>query len=426
MQPEPDTASQAVGADHRSRNRTVNGIPDTPAAMTRIDFLSPDVLADPHAVLNRMRASMPVLWNERHRAWIVTRYADVRAALQDASLTAELDQHLVSRVDEDHPLHLVRRWMVFQDPPRHTRLRHLVSRAFTPAVVARLEAGIDDAVNGLIDSMRDRGNGDFVEDFAFALPAIVFSHLFGIPPEDSDRVGEWSHAISAITHRQPGEDRLERGTAALIAFSEYLCTRIVDSRSRPGDDLLTRLVQAREAGDLLDEDELVASCMLFLFAGHDTTAGLIANGLYNLHRYPGELARVRERPDLIDGAVEEINRYEGPGLFTVRHAGNDCVIGDQPIPAGDRVYLALMAANRDPAMFDQPDRLDVARSPNRHLGFGHGIHFCLGANLARLETRAALRGLLRRVPNLGIDTASARWRPELLARRLDTVNYQIS
>jgi cytochrome P450 len=396
------------------------------AAMALIDFLAPDVLADPHAVLKRMRESAPVLWNKRHRAWIVTRYADVRAALQDATLSAELDRHLLSRVEPDHPLHLVRRWMVFQDPPLHTRLRHLVSRAFTPAVVARLECGINDAVNVLIDEMRERRNGNFVDDFAFALPAIVFSELFGIPAGDRGHVGEWSHAISAITHRQPGEDRLERGTAALIAFSAYLRNRIADARKQPGDDLLTRLVQAREAGDLLDEDELVASCMLFLFAGHDTTAGLIANGVYNLYRHPGELERLRARPDLVDNAVEEFNRYEGPGLFTVRHAGDDCEIGGHAVRAGDRVYLALMAANRDPAMFDQPDRLDITRSPNRHLGFGHGIHFCLGANLARLETRAAIRGLLDRLPNVEIDTGSARWRPELLARRLDSVDYRIT
>jgi cytochrome P450 len=389
-----------------------------------VDFLAPENIADPHPALKRLRASAPVHWSDHHHAWILTRYADIRSALQSKALSAELDSNLLARVPADHPLQYIRRWMVFQDPPAHGRLRRLVSHAFTPGVVARLETQVQTTVDTLIDRMLQKGEGDLIHDFAFPLPAIVFSELFGVPSEDRDRIGAWSHAISAVTHRQAGDDRLERGTAAIVEFVVYLRRRIARVRSAPGDDLLSRLVNACEAGDLLDDDELISTSMLFLFAGHDTTAALIGNGLYNLCKHPEEFRRLRADPGLIETAVEELNRFEGPGMFTVRHTSKPIAFDGQTLPVGQRVYLALMAGNRDPEAFDNPDALDLRRSPNLHLGFGHGIHFCLGANLARLETRVAIATLLRRLAGFEIDIDSACWRPELIARRLERLDYR--
>ncbi len=394
--------------------------------MVDVNFLDPEHSANPHPALRRLREESPVFWSAVHHGWFLTRYEDVRTALQDRSFSAHLDANLLERVGPRHPLRYIKQWMVFQDPPAHSRLRNLVLNAFTPAVVARLEAQVQVTVDQLIDGMLAKGGGDLVEDFAFPLPAIVFSELFGVPPADRMRIGAWSHAISAITHRQTDGDRLDRGSAAIQAFADYLTDRIERARAKPGDDLLSRLVHAREEGDLLNDDELIATSMLFLFAGHDTTAALIGNGVLNLHRHPSELVRLRRDPELMGTAIDELNRFEGPGFFTVRHTLQAVEFSGAEIPAGQRVYLGLQAGNRDPQEFAAPDTLDLGRSPNRHLGFGTGQHFCLGANLAKLETRMAIGTLLRRIRGLRVDLDNARWRRQLLARRLDRLSYRIT
>jgi cytochrome P450 len=373
--------------------------------------------ADPHPLLRRMRECAPVY---RHgtgsgpATWYLTGYSVVRHALQDVQIGREVDRlpaHLASRARGSgvDPLAMVRRNVFNLDPPDHTRLRRLLSPAFGNRTVAAVEHRVRGVVDALIDEMAHlSGPVDVIDALALPLPAVVVADLVGFPIDDRRRLRTWSDDML----RSQDADVVRRAGTGFVA---YLEAKIDERRVRPGEDLLTRLIRA-EADGALNHAELVSSVFQLLLAGDETTVNLVGNAVLELLRHPDQLALLRARPELIDSAVEEVMRFNGPvGHSRPLYALADVPIGGTVIPRGDVVVPVLLAANRDPAVFAEPDVFDITRHPNRHLGFGHGIHFCLGAALARLQTRIAVGTLVHRFPDLAlaVDPADLQWSPTL-------------
>jgi pimeloyl-[acyl-carrier protein] synthase len=366
----------------------------------------PEVHEDPYPLYHRLRAEDPV-----HRSplgfWVLTRHADVLAVLRDPRMSrdprrservallrasAEVDELLAS--EEAAPS------MLFVDPPDHTRLRALVNKAFTPAAVERLRPRVEELVAGLLDRAAGAGAMDVVEELAYPLPVTVICELFGVPQADRDRFRAWSRGLVHLLDPLVAADALERALQARQALRGYLGGLIAERRAHPAGDLLSALIAAEDQGHQLSEAELVSMCVLLLVAGHETTVNLIANGMLALLRHPEARARLQTDAALARSAVEELLRYDSPVQFTSRHALEDLDVGGRRVRAGETVVAVLGAANRDPAQFPDPDRLDLARAPNRHLAFGGGIHFCLGAPLARMEAAVAIPAMLARLPGL--------------------------
>jgi hypothetical protein len=392
--------------------------------MGELNFLDPDFLADPYPVYHRLRAEDPV---HRHPFgfYVLTRYDDVAAFLRDARFGKGGYQALIqSRFGAGPDGPRLALSMLFRDPPDHTRLRALVSKAFTPRVVETLRGHIQGIVDRLLERVADAPRMEVIEDLAYPLPVTVISELLGVPVGDGDTVKGWSRdvarALDAIA-LPVGPDVIERGRRAMDEMTGYFRDLIGERRRRPGADLLSGLVEAEEAGDRLTERELLATCVLLYVAGHETTVNLIGNGLLALLRHPEERRRLQEDPALLSGAIEELLRYDGPVQRTGRMAACDTEIGGVPIPAGSLVLGLLGAANRDPSRFTEPDRLDLGRAEPRHLAFGSGIHYCLGAPLARLEGQAAIGTVLRRFPALTLAVERPTWRPSSTLRGLEAL-----
>jgi cytochrome P450 len=392
--------------------------------MGELNFFDPDFLADPYPAYHRLRAEDPV-HHHPFGFYVLTRYDDVAAFLRDARFGKSGYQALFeSRFGGGPDGSWLALSMLFRDPPDHTRLRALVSQAFTPRVVETLRPRVQAIVDRLLERVTGTGRMDVIADLAYPLPVTVISELLGVPAEDADAVRGWSlhlaRALDAIA-LPVGPEVIERGRRATGEMVEYFRRLAEERRRRPGPDLLSGLVEAEEAGDRLTERELLATCVLLYVAGHETTVNLIGNGLLALLRHPGEWRRLRDDPALLPGAIEELLRYDGPVQRTGRVAASDAEIGGVPIPAGALVLGFVGAANRDPAHFAEPDRLDVTRDEPRHLAFGSGIHYCLGAPLARLEAQAAIGTLLRRFPALALGVERPVWRPSSTLRGLETL-----
>ena len=360
-------------------------------------------------------------------AWLVTRYPDARQALADARLSKNpsnhsAQAHRTGRVgipgerSADLMTHLLN-----IDPPDHTRLRRLVSKAFTPRRVALFEPRVREITDRLIDGLADRGEADLIHEFAFPLPIYAICDLLGVPAEDQDDFRDWAGMM--IRHGQGPRGGVGR---AVKKMRGYLAELIHRKRADPGDDLISDLIRASDHGEHLTENEAAAMAFILLFAGFETTVNLIGNGLYALLTHPEQRARLQASLDrgesgLLATAVEELLRFDGPvELATWRFATSPVTIGGQRIEVGEPVLVVLAAADRDPARFEQPDLLDLNRRDNPHLGFGLGIHYCIGAPLARLEAQYALAALLRRLPGLDLaaDPAELRWRGGLIMRGL--------
>jgi len=388
----------------------------------RVDLLDPAVLSDPYPLFHRLRTEDPVHWEADLEFWALTRYADAVYALREDSLLSSAIH------DSPRPGGVglsSARWFVFLDPPRHTRLRALVHSAFTPQVVEGLRARIQAIVDELLDRAAEAGRLDLIADLGFPLPAIVIAELLGVPAEDRAQFRAWSADLAAagglVRMAADGAERLSRARAGGAALNAYFRDIIRERRRAPRDDLVSRLTGVQSAEGTLSEEELVDTCALLLFAGHETTTNLIGNGMLALLRHPDELSRLRADPSLIGSAVEELLRYDSPVQMRVRVARETVEIGGRRIAKGQRVLILVGAANRDPARFPDPDRLDIARPDNRHLAFGHGIHFCTGAPLARLEGAIAIRRLLRRFPRLELTTDQLAWRETLTLRALNAL-----
>jgi cytochrome P450 len=384
--------------------------------------MDPEFLANPYPMYHRLRAEDPV-----HHSplgfWVLTRYEDVVAALRDPRLAKEaIAGFIAARFGA--PVPQMGLSMLDRDPPDHTRLRSLVSKAFTPRVVETLRPHIQQIVNGLVDAVQEDGSMDLIEQFAYPLPVIVICEMLGVPVEDHERFKGWgldiARGLDAIL-LPPDSDVGRRAVAGRHALAGYFRALIAERRAAPRADMLSALIAAEEAGDKLSEDELLATCTLLLVAGHETTVNLIGNGTLALLRHPEQLRRLRENPGLIGTAVEELLRYDGPVQRTARIPSADVTIDGHTIAKGEMVMPFIGAADRDPAQFPEPDRLDLGRTDNRHIAFGWGIHFCLGAPLARVEGQIAINTLLQRLPKLRLDTDKPEFRQSLTLRGLRTL-----
>jgi cytochrome P450 len=386
-----------------------------------VDLFAPSLVEDPYPALAAMRDRAPY-FDESTRIWVLARYADVQAVLRNPRFTQSGFAERMARSLGSGPLtECLGRWLLFRDPPDHTRLRALVNQAFTPKAVERLRPTIQGAVDTLLTSVEPTGRMDVIADLAYPLPVQVICALLGVPEADRAEFAVWSAALAESldalsTHEV---DVVRRGESATIGLGAYFRDLVRARRRAPGDDLLSALIAARDGADRLDEDELLATCILLFFAGHETTVNLIGNGVFALLRHPLELQRVRDDPALIDNAVEELLRYDAPLQRTARTIEDDVCIGGTRVPRGQRVMLLLGAANRDPRRFHAPDRLDVGRADARHhVSFGGGIHYCIGAPLARLEARVAIESILRRLHGLRLAEEAPTWRRTLLLRGL--------
>jgi hypothetical protein len=392
-------------------------------ATTDVEFnpFLPEFIADPYPFYRQLREHDPI-----HRSafgfWVLTRYEDVVALLRDPRFGRDRYQALLqARFGDGGAAGGLTGSMLFRDPPDHTRLRALVSKAFTPRVVDAMRPHIQQIVDDLIDAVRDAKAIDVITDLAYPLPVTVICEMLGVPVGERREFRQWSldigRSLDAIaTPSDPVV--IERGNAARRALTDYFRTLVAERRARPRADLLSALIAAEEAGDRLSEDELLATCVLLFVAGHETTVNLIGNGLLVLLRHPDALRSLRDDPSLIGGAVEELLRYDGPVQRTGRIANMDAEIDGRKIAEGTLVLGLIGAANRDPAQFPEPDRLDFRRADNRHLAFGWGIHFCLGAPLARVEGQIALLTLARRLPGLALRVAAPEWRESATLRGL--------
>ena len=385
--------------------------------------LLPEFHANPYPFYRALREEDPV-----HESplgfWVCTRYDDAVMVLRDPRFGREgmadlLESRLGIARDASHT-----RDMLFRDPPDHTRLRGLVSRAFTPRVVEVMRPHIQEIVDGLLDRVHGAGAMDVIEDLAYPLPVTVICEMLGVPTADQDVFKGWSNDIARSLDAAilpAGSDVLARGREARLAITDYFRSLINTRRKDPRPDLLSALIAAEEEGNKLSEGELVSTCILLLVAGHETTVNLIGNGLLALLQHPDQLRALRDDPALIQTGVEELLRFDGPVQRTGRMTTADVEIGGKHIPKGSVVVSVIGAANRDPKHFSDPDRLDVSRKENRHIAFGFGIHFCLGAPLARIEGQIAIGALVRRMPGLTLVSDTPEWRESSVLRGLKTL-----
>ena len=390
------------------------------------ELLADHAVADPYAHFACLREAAPLHRDERLGAWLVLRYDDVRAAFRDSRLSADrvspyFERRRMHGVAESEraTFEVLTRWIVFTDPPRHTRLRKLVDYAFRPRAVERMRGWIASLVDELVEELGDERELDFMERFASPLPVRVICDLFGVPHENRSDLTRWSEDILTLVFgAMHSADRHERAERSLREFSDFLRGVIAERRVRPGEDLISDLVRAEERGDVLEEEEIVATCVLLLFAGHETTRNLLANGLKAiLERGPAREALVSD-PARMPDAVEEILRFDGPTKAMWRQVVAPVEYGGQRIEPGERVLLVQASANRDPRRFDHPETFDIARTSNRHVGFGYSIHYCLGAAIARLEGTLGLGAFLERFPDVSLATDAFEWEPLVLSRSL--------
>ncbi len=363
----------------------------------------PEVREDPYPLYHRMRQGDPVHWN-MPGIWVLTRYADAVRLLRHPRMSSDFRNSELFEifrqmngptiVDDREPS------MLFRDPPDHTRLRNLVSKAFSAKVIDGMRPFIDEVVDGLLADVEERETFDLVSELAHPLPVVVICQMLGVPAEDQHLFARWSDDLIHTLDPMIGPDVMQRGTESELAFDGYFQALIAERRRAPRDDLLSALIAAEEKGQRLSEEELLRTLILLLVAGHETTVNLISNGMLALFRNRDQFVRLREDPSRLRGAIEELLRHDAPVQLTGRVALEPMEFGDKRVRKGQHVVALLGAANRDPGQFHDPDRLDLGRDPNRHIAFGGGIHFCLGAALARAEGRAAIGALTSRFPDL--------------------------
>jgi cytochrome P450 len=391
----------------------------------RIDPEEADLLQDPYPIYARLRRDDPVHWSERNGRWLLTRHADVVSVLRDDGI--------FRKESEEERGQARARSMLRSDPPDHTRLRGLVSRAFTARRVEELRTRIEGLVEDLLDRVSGRDEIDFIDEFAYPLPITVIAELLGVPPEDQDQFRRWSYGIALRLGATVTEtdEAVRRGVRQYPGpegggLMSYFTRVLEQRRAEPSGDLITALIAAEDEGDRLSHAEVLSMLVLLLVAGHETTVNLLGNGMYALLCHPDQLSRFREDPGLAKTAIEEFLRYDSPVQRTGRIAAQDVEIGGKTIPAGQWVSTLIGAANRDPDVYAEPDELDLGRQPNPHVSFAAGIHFCLGAQLARLEGQVAFPKVLERFPRMRLATdADLPYRPAPVLRGLEALPIKL-
>lgn len=397
--------------------------PGDDRALSLYHLLDPEVLANPYPLYHKLRTEDPVHWDPFLHAWVVTRYSDVIEVLYrySANRTPTPEQLSALNLSALNPIaEVMVRQMLFLDPPDHTRLRALASAAFTPRRVEQLRSHIQGIMDGLLDKVVSTGRMDVIADFASPAPAIVTAELLGVPAADHAKLKDWSQDFAEMLGNfQHNPDRFPRVLRSVENLCSYFRDAMAEQRSAPREGLIRAMMNAEVEGSRLNEDEIIANLIVTMVGGQETTTNLIGNGILTLLRHPAELERLRNDSCLIASAVEELLRYESPSQHTARLAPADVQLGGKRIRKRQAVIAVMGAGNRDPERFADPDRLDLARQDNRHLAFGWAAHFCFGAALARLEGQIAFATLLRRLPNLALQSGGTlQWRHNLGLRGL--------
>jgi len=396
----------------------------------QVNIVSPQFKANPFPFLAALRANQPLYRTSlpdkvKTPVWLITRYEDINTLLKDerfpknrrSALTPEQIRRLPWVPPMFRPLE---RNMLDLDQPDHTRLRALVHKAFTPRLVERMRERVQTLADELLEEVARRGEMDLIDDYALPLPMTIITEILGVPTGDRHKFHKWSKAVVSLS----SPNATVRVIPPVWMFIRYLRRFFEVRRRDPQDDLASALIQAEEAGDKLSEDELLAMVFLLLIAGHETTVNLIGSGTLALLEHPDQMEKLRREPSLIKSAVEELLRYTAPVFMsTERYAREDVTIHGVTIPHGEMTLGVIGSANRDETVFENPNALDITREPNKHLSFGQGIHFCLGAPLARMEAQIAIGTLLRRMPDLRLKVSpdSLRWRPSMILRGLDSL-----
>ena len=392
----------------------------------------PAFLADPFPMFRRMQDEDPCHWSPRLKAWVLTRYEDVRRVCLDKDMSSDrlrpyfatLPPAEAQRIAEI--MKYLSLWMVFRDPPEHTRLRRLTSKVFHVKSMQAMRPRIEALTHWLSERIGARPEFDFIGDFAGPLPALVIMDMLGVPREELGRVKRLSDDMALfIGSSRMAQEKYDIAEAATREMAQFFRAMIADRRPAPQADLLSQLVHLEDGGDRLSDDELVASCILLLFAGHETTTNHIANGLLGLLRFPGERYRLRADPGLAPAAVEELLRYDGPNGAQVRIVQQEHEMHGKRLRPGERVFILLNAANRDPRAYEDPDRVDLARNGPPHLAFGFGLHICLGFPLARLEGQIALPAVLARWPGIERAGGHLEWLNSMVFRGMKAMPVRV-
>ncbi|WP_246119641.1 cytochrome P450 [Aeromicrobium flavum] len=384
----------------KERPRRRCSMSDQPLTYSPFDA---EVIADPYPVYRELRANSPAHWSREANSWVLSRYDDVSAALADPATYSSASGIFPTPPGVDMT-ELFLPMLIMSDPPRHTQLRQIVSRAFTPRRIAALEPHIETLVKDLLDQTPEAGNWEFVSGFAGPLPAIVIADMLGVPRDDRDQFRAWS---TTLIQSNPVRGEFGAGLDAAAALYEYFTAFLAERRAHPQDDLMTALVQAEVDGEYLSEEELLGFCLLLLVAGHETTTNLLSNSAVVLAQHPDVRQQLADDPELVPAAVEELLRFDSPVQGLARTLTAPVELHGESMQTGDTVLLLFGSANRDDHAFPHADRFDVNRHPERQVAFGRGIHFCLGASLARLEARIALQTLLTRRPDWDVDLDAA-------------------
>lgn len=396
------------------------------ALILKDDLMAPEVVADPHTYYRNLRENERVHWNERWKGWVLTGYKEVVDVLRDPDhFSSDRMGYLANELSEKEreeiaPIfRVLKYWMVFRDPPSHTVLRMLLNKLFTPVAIERYRPLVRKIVQKTLDKAVDKGKMEVVHDFAYDIPMSVILELIGAPGLDREKIKEWSEAIGVFFFIKADEPRRrEIACEGITSLVNYIEPLIAHRREHPGIDLISLLISAEESGQITYNDVL-GTCVLLIFGGHETTMNLMANGILALMKDPEQWNLLRDNPELMKKGVEELLRYDGSVKSTVRWAKEDVMVADKLIKKGDRLLVSLSGANRDPLQFPDPDKLDVTRDPNLHVAFAHGIHVCLGASLARMESEEAFAGLVKRItcPKLEED-AYLNYYPSVVHRAL--------
>lgn len=407
---------------------------DHASAVATENLLDSEVIRDPYSYFRELRENSPIHWNSQWDTWVLTRYEDILQVLRRpdvfASDRATFYSHYLPAERKDfHDIvfHVYPRWLAGGDPPLHDHTRRIVNSHWTPTKMQGLRAQIRNTIHGLLDNLPASEPIDLIEAFAVPLPVNVIGSIIGIPKEHMPAIKRWSDDWGEL-HFSPDRDqeRWDKGAGALKAFYEYVAARLKETKLVKGNGYFAKMLEAQFDGDRLKDDEITVHIMEQLFAGHETTTNLIGNGILLLMRNRDQWERLCADPSLASSAVEEVLRCEGPVKMITRWAKQASKLRDKTIPEGAKLLLVLAAANRDPAHFANPEEFDIGRSPNNHLTFGQGIHFCLGAPLARLEGEEVFRALSERFPGLRLATTEIQHRSIMRGRALENLPIQLN
>ncbi|MFJ7048758.1 cytochrome P450 [Streptomyces sp. NPDC101112] len=404
-----------------------------PASPLAFDPWSPDFVADPYPAYAELRALGRVRYFEPTNQWLVAHHADVSALLRDRRL-GRTYQHRFTHEDfgrsapppEHEPFHTLNdHGMLDLEPPDHTRIRRLVSKAFTPRTVERLKPYVEGLAGELVARLVEAGGGDLLADVAEPLPVAVIAEMLGVPESDRAQLRPWSADICGMYELSPSEATAKKAVRASVEFSEYLRELIAHRREKPGEDLISGLIAAYDEGDRLTEQEMISTCVLLLNAGHEATVNATVNGWWALFRNPDQLAALRADHALVPTAVEELMRYDTPLQLFERWVLDDIEIDGTTVPRGAEIAMLFGSANHDPAVFDAPEKLDLTRQENPHISFSAGIHYCIGAPLARIELAASMTALLEKAPTLTLATEPKR-KPNFVIRGLEGLEVEVA